>query len=290
MTIFHRVCKHHLYPTTRYCTWSTFNGTRRAKGCPKVFCKNCITERQSMMTDHESTQLGYLLCTDHYYEYLNGRKGAGMKVIVRKEKEFAPHLSNTPGICLIDSLETVNLPIMNTVASLPTTTSSELTVFNPIVRATQSVVSNKISKITMNALTLSVSKEYLVPKTFPNIPDLKKRPGSMNTSFLHNFFGLCMWGHISDGYMWMTRSDLGNDLKISVLHATTEVFKEGNQVLFRALMSGKGVKLNPNKVVSWVSNTRHLYKLGSYNKNSSECRGLYEKHIELLDMIGFPWV
>ena len=74
MTIFHRVCKHHLYPTTRYCTWSTFNGTRREKGCPKVFCKICISDRQSMMTDDESTELGYLLCNEHYYEYLDEKK------------------------------------------------------------------------------------------------------------------------------------------------------------------------------------------------------------------------
>ena len=111
----------------------------------------------------------------------------------------------------------------------------------------------------------------------------------MNTSFLHNFLGLCMWGHISDGYIWMKRSDLGNDLKISVLHATIDVFKEGNPVLFRALMCTKGEKINPNTVLSWCGNTRHLMKLGSYNVKSSECVGLYEKHVELLNMVGFPW-
>ena len=77
----------------------------------------------------------------------------------------------------------------------------------------------------------------------------------MNTSFLHNFLGLCMWGHISDGYMWMKRSDLGNDLKISLLYATIDVFKKDNPVLFKALMRTKGEKIYPNTVShnDWLS-------------------------------------
>ena len=101
----------------------------------------------------------------------------------------------------------------------------------------------------------------------------------MNSSFLHNFLGLCMWGHISDGLMWMKRSDLGNDIKISVLHATIDVFKNENPGLFRALMCTKKEKIQPNTVLSCRSNIYHLMKLGTYNKQSEACVGLYDKHI-----------
>ena len=98
-----------------------------------------------------------------------------------------------------------------------------------------------------------------------------------------------MWGHISDGYLWMTRSDLQNDIKMSVLHATTDLFKKEHPTLFRALMCTKGEKLKTTTVLSCCSNYRHLKTLGSYNKDTETCVVLYDKHVELLNIVGFSW-
>ena len=110
----------------------------------------------------------------------------------------------------------------------------------------------------------------------------------MNSSFLHNFFGLCMWGDISEGYCWMTKSDLRNDVKNRVMHETTDLSHQAHPDLFKSLMSGKGQNLKPNVIISFYSNSRHYKTLGSYDINTTDCIGIYIKHVELLDHVGFP--
>ena len=87
----------------------------------------------------------------------------------------------------------------------------------------------------------------------------------------------------------MTRSDIHNELKITVLLATTDVFKNANPGLFKALMNTNGEKLKPNTILSFCGNTRHLKTLGSYSKDTETCVGIYDKHMDLLNIVGFPW-
>ena len=137
MSVIHRVCQQHSYPTTRHCAWSHFRGNKRDGGCPKVFYKVWISDRLPMMTDKESTELCYLLCNDHYYEHLEGKKKTGIIVSIHKEKEFASHFQHAQGNCIINALENVSVPNLAStatlgnlsVASLPPTTSPDLSVF-----------------------------------------------------------------------------------------------------------------------------------------------------------------
>ena len=99
----------------------------------------------------------------------------------------------------------------------------------------------------MEALDISVTKDYQIPNALPNV-EFKIRPGAKNNAFLHNFFSLCLWAHISSGFLWITQSDLRNDVKISVLHATKDLFHKTHPKLFNLLMSSKGNKLKPNVI------------------------------------------
>ena len=86
----------------------------------------------------------------------------------------------------------------------------------------------------------------------------------------------------------MTRSDTTNDIKIKMLHAATQNFHEQYPALFQALMK-KGNKLQPNTIYSFCGNIRSIKKLVIYTKESDTCIGIFHKHMELLEMIQFPW-
>ena len=87
----------------------------------------------------------------------------------------------------------------------------------------------------------------------------------------------------------MTKSDLRNDVKIRVMHATTDLFHQAYPELFKSLMSGKGQMLQPNVIILFYSNSRHYKTLDSYYINTADCKGIYIKRMELLDYVGFPW-
>ena len=57
------------------------------------------------------------------------------------------------------------------VASLPTTTSSDLSVFQHNVQTSKPLENN-----VMEALNLAVTEEYEIPSKFPNLKTLKKGP------------------------------------------------------------------------------------------------------------------
>ena len=134
---------------------------------------------------------------------------------------------------------------------------------------------------------MSVTEDYKIPLVFPNMV-VKCRPGAQNSTFLRNLFGLCMWGHISNGYCCMTKSDLRNDVKISVLYATTDLSHQAHPELFKSLMS-RGKKLKPNVFCSLCSNSCHYKTQGTYNLNKTDCNGMYIERVELLDHVRFLW-
>ena len=177
-------------------------------------------------------ELEHLLCDDHLYEYLKHKKEDGISVLIHKQKEFAKHLENTPGNYFINALENVNITkVASTatlgrfsIASLSPPVSSESCVVPHNAPKSKPIVNTNFPVIIMEALKMSVTDDCKIPVKFPKMAVGKRRPGAQNSSFLRNFFGLCMWGHISDGYCWMTKSDLRKDFKISVLHATTGLF------------------------------------------------------------------
>ena len=135
---------------------------------------------------------------------------------------------------------------------------------------------------------MSFIDKYKISAEFPTMEGDKRSPGAQNSSFLHNFFGLYMWGHIRKGYCWMTKSDLRNNVNISLMHATTDLFHQAHPELFKSLISGKGQKLKPNTIVSFCSNSRYYKTLDSYDINTTDCIGIYIKHVEILDHVGFP--
>ena len=99
-----------------------------------------------------------------------------------------------------------------------------------------------------------------------------------------------LWSHITPGGVcWMTDKELKNKEKIALLHENTDLFRETYPDLFSKLMTSRGTMLNTSKMRSGCINFRSNYKTGIWNTDSSECEGLYNKQVELLNMIGFRW-
>ena len=77
--------------------------------------------------------------------------------------------------------------------------------------------------------------------------------------------------------------------KITLLHENTDLFRETYPDLFSKLMTSRGTKLITSKMRSGCINLRINKKIGVWNEDSSECEGVFNKQLELLNMIGFRW-
>ena len=87
----------------------------------------------------------------------------------------------------------------------------------------------------------------------------------------------------------MNGSDLKNQVKIDILHENAKLFQETHPELFQKLMTNRDFKLEHKKLHSFCTNQRIYLKKGIWDENSNDCEGLFSKHHELLDKIGFAW-
>ena len=177
---------------------------------------------------------------------------------------------NSTNIASIQPSEICQVASVGTVKSLPPPDSSSL--------YSSSLVNINLATNIMEALELCVADEYMIPINVVSAP-ARSRPAAKNNAFVCNFFGLCLWSHISDGVCWMTGSELQHTVKIKILHDTTELFRVTHVDLFKKLMTTKGFKLEPKKILSFYQNQRVSHREGR----------LFEKHEWLLTKIGFPF-
>ena len=92
MNVLLRVCKEHKFLTTRHCAYAEQVYDKVRPSCPQVFCKQCIADRQPLMMDDLSTEMGYLLYNNHIYEYLEQNTKDGVNIILHKQAALARHL------------------------------------------------------------------------------------------------------------------------------------------------------------------------------------------------------
>ena len=264
--------------------------------CNAVFCKKCISDRVEVMTDDLSTEMGHMMCNGHFYEYLKDQREDAVDVMIHRQFPFARQLSFSPGNYathlenqFVTSTNTASEPLaICSVASAPPIkiVPSKVTT---IVDTSSSLVNSQYASATIEALKLCVQEDYMIPEKLKNVPPKKHRPGAKNNAFLHNFFGMCLWSHINDGVCWMTGTDLKNSVKIKILHENTDLFRVTHPELFSKLMTSKGLKLEPKKLYSFCANQRIYYKQGIWDEDSHECKGLFSKQYELLEMVSFCW-
>ena len=297
MHAFVRVCKVHGYPTTRHCNYAEPFEDKMKSMCLSVFCKKCIIDRMELMTNELKTEMGHMMCNRHWYEFLKDEKKYNLEVLMHLSSPLDRQLEFSPG--------NYATYLENQIVTADTNTSSEPLAIcsvasarpmnivpsqvTTIVDTSSSLVNSQYASATFEALKLCVTEEYLIPETLTNVPPKKHRAGAKNNAFLHNFFGMCLWSHINEGVCWMTGADFRNTTKIQILHENTELFRVTHPELFTQLMTKKGLKLEPKKMFSFCANQRVYHRQGIWDKDSHDCKGLYQKQYELLEMVSFPW-
>lgn len=152
------------------------------------------------MTDDLTTEMEYLMCNHHFYEYLDHNQKDGVNVTLHRASPLARQLEFFPGNYVENSnANSTNvtyfspLPICS-VASVPPV-KYQPSIVNDSADTTSSLVNRNYAITTIQALKLCVHPEYMIAINVPYVELTKHRPGAKNNTFSHNFLA---WhcGHI----------------------------------------------------------------------------------------------
>ena len=115
LTLFLRVCTEHHIPTTRYCVHAIVDENDNVKvECQNIFCRKCLFDHKSLITDKQYKELGCLLCNDHFFTYLEQQRTVGVNLDYSYEGTSARYLQHMPGNIICQTVDNESLLMKST--------------------------------------------------------------------------------------------------------------------------------------------------------------------------------
>ena len=113
-----------------------------------------------------------------------------------------------------------------------------------------------------------------------------------NNDFRHKFFDLCVWKHINNNSCWVRVNNLNSNLNpnaVKLFHERAKFICLNYKYLFSSIMAGHGNTIKSTVVQSYCNQAPNTFKSGTWSKGSDNMEGIYDEHLELLEMIKFPF-
>ena len=314
-------CSHCNEPSQAKCGYRSKNPiTGVITECPRYFCHMCIHLR--LHTIHVSPVLrmsAMCTCVDHYVELFgkpppshgiklvkrdtNGAHYDGEVFIMPPPSDLKNHVKQTMcmaagvrvGCSLTPNIsDPTNENEASSVARPSAKTSNDLIPPPVPVPCTDIILKKEFVPFPppemVKLLQLACTDEYKLPEVMVNYTGTI-RNGKGNITFLHNYFGMCLWHNLT-GKCWVKHNQLNshvNKWDCDRLIALCEKFMAVQPDLGRYLL-GSLVHVDTCKLTSFCSTTRTKMKThGTYDKTSTTKEGLYLKHYELLKAIEFKF-
>ena len=123
-----------------------------------------------------------------------------------------------------------------------------------------------------------------LPQFMPNYKDTRNK--KTQYSFNSNFLGLLIVEFMTD-QPWVPKNLFSDPNTCARFNAFERAIKEGKPKLYQQITNGKPIRFT--SLNNFCVNTRHKAGVALWNQESSSKAGLYQKHYDILDKIGFPF-
>lgn len=123
-----------------------------------------------------------------------------------------------------------------------------------------------------------------LPAYMPNYKDNRRK--KTEYSFNSNFLGLLIVNHMNN-QPWVPKKTFTDPNMAARFIAYERVIQHGEPSLYKQITNGKPIRFI--SLNNFCVNTRHSAKVGLWDQESSSKAGLYTKHYEILNKIGFPF-
>ena len=123
-----------------------------------------------------------------------------------------------------------------------------------------------------------------LPQYMPNYKE--KRNKKSEYSFNSNFLGLLIVNHMNDNF-WVPKKLFSDPNFAARFMAYERIIMHGEPTLYRQITNGKPIR--HMSLNNFCVNVKHNAKVCLWDQESSSKAGLFKKHHDILNKIGFPF-